>query len=128
MKASTLSRQSPFVYFWLGILTGAIVTLSLLMIQPYGNNGAASVVRDGYTETAEDAYYTDDGYYTGDEYYREVEAPRTTVPLEESEASMVSPTIDVRSPAVDATIDAPEASIMINPPQFMPQAINPPQF
>lgn len=51
MKESVLSRQSPFVYFWLGILTGALIIVGSLMIQSGANNdGTASILRTTTTD------------------------------------------------------------------------------
>ncbi len=45
MKATALARQPAFVYFWLGVLTGALIVMASLMIRSYADNGAASVLR-----------------------------------------------------------------------------------
>lgn len=45
MKESVLSRQSPFVYFWLGILTGALIVVGSLMIRSMADDGSTSVLR-----------------------------------------------------------------------------------
>lgn len=44
MKAIALSRQPTFIYFWLGILTGALIVMASLMIRSYADNGTASVL------------------------------------------------------------------------------------
>ncbi len=46
MKESILSRQSPFVYFWLGLLTGALIVVGSLMIRSsIANEASTSVLR-----------------------------------------------------------------------------------
>ncbi|MFA7277733.1 MAG: hypothetical protein WC101_01955 [Candidatus Gracilibacteria bacterium] len=46
MKESVLSRQSPFVYFWLGVLTGALIVVGSLMVRSsMADEGSTSVLR-----------------------------------------------------------------------------------
>ncbi len=47
MKASALSRQSPFVYFWLGMLTGILLVIGSFMIRSMADEGATSIFRSG---------------------------------------------------------------------------------
>lgn len=49
MKAQSLSAHNPFVYFWLGILTGALIILASLMVQQYAFEGSASVLNNPAT-------------------------------------------------------------------------------
>lgn len=49
MKAKSLAMSnSTFVYFWLGVLTGALIILATLMIKNVASNGAASLLGSYY--------------------------------------------------------------------------------
>lgn len=40
-----LGHNNSFVYFWLGILTGAVIILATIMIQSFANDGLTSLLR-----------------------------------------------------------------------------------
>lgn len=42
--SSLLSSRSPFVYFWLGILTGALIVIASFMLRSMSYDGGASVL------------------------------------------------------------------------------------
>lgn len=42
--SSLLSPRSPFVYFWLGILTGALIVIASFMLRSMSYDGGASVL------------------------------------------------------------------------------------
>ncbi len=43
--SSILSSRSPFVYFWLGILTGALIVIASFMLRSMSYDGGASVLQ-----------------------------------------------------------------------------------
>ena len=53
MKENMLARQSPFVYFWLGVLTGALLIIASFMVKSLANDGTASLLNIFKTPAAQ---------------------------------------------------------------------------
>jgi hypothetical protein len=71
MKAFALVSHNTFVYFWLGILSGAVVVLTTMMLNSLmASNTRADLLRGEYDYTYDRSYDTS-GDYSRDYTYEE---------------------------------------------------------